>query len=212
MIAIHIRKAQVQAISVVLIAGIVIALAGAAYFWGKPMIEKRATMTDVSTAKSFVLELDERIVDVARNGGDKSVTLPRIPGSAVYVNDSGGGNEILFRFLTTQPMIEMVGGGAKIPVETYDTDPVGAYGSSPRIIMLEGEAVENDQFLMTVRLTYRTLETQKPPFKGYRIVVLDGGNYAGGAAPSRVTVSYLGSVTESGPVDRIDTRINVTVS
>jgi hypothetical protein len=212
------RKAQVQAVSMVLIAGIVIALAGAAYFWGKPMIEKRSTMTDVSTAESFVLELDEKIVDVARNGGSKSVNLPRIPGAAVSVNDSSDGdhgNEILFRFLTSQPMLDMGENKARKAVETYDTEPVGEYGASPRIIMLESEPVENNQYLMTIRLTYRPLETSSEPWRGYRIEVVDGGTY-NMDAPSRVVVSFLETVTgdrcSKDQCDITDTMINVTVS
>ena len=59
-------KGQVQAISLVLVAGIVMSLAGAAYFWGKPLMEKRSSMTDVATAEAFIIQLDKEIVDVAK--------------------------------------------------------------------------------------------------------------------------------------------------
>jgi hypothetical protein len=212
------RKAQVQAISMVLIAGIILTLAGTAYFWGKPMIEKRTTMTDVSTAESFMLELDRQITEVARSGGSKAVSIPRIPGASVKVNESG--NEILLRFLTSQQMLGMGEDSMSVPVETYDTDLVGTYGGSPRIILLEGEPVENDQFLMTLRLHYRPLETRSDPYKGYRIEIVDGGTNSMGA-PSRVTVSYLETTTApgqccgtppSGAGDRLDTKINVSVA
>jgi hypothetical protein len=210
-------KAQVQAVSMVLIAGIILALAGAAYFWGRPMIEKRSTMTDISTAESFMLELDREITEVARSGGIKAVNIPRIPGTSVRVNASG--NELLLRFISSQPMLGAGDKKASVPVETYDLDPVGPYGGSPRIIILESEPIDS-QFLMTLRLKYRPLETSSDPPKGYMIEIVDGG-VTGMDAPSRVEVSYIGTVTSpgkccgippSGDGDRLDTRINVTVS
>ncbi len=211
-------KAQVQAVSMVLITGIILALAGAAYFWGRPMIEKRATMTDISTAESFMLELDRQITETSRSGGTKAVNIPRIPGASVKVN--GSGNEILFRFISSQPMLGAGEEKASVPVETYDLDPVGPYGGSPRIIILESEPIDNSQFLMTLRLRYRPLETSGDSPKGYRIEIVDGGMNNMGA-PSRVAVSYLGTATvpgqccgipPSGDGERLDTRINVTIS
>jgi len=208
-------KAQVQAISMVLMAGVVLALVGTAYMWGMPLIEKRTTATDVSTAESFILELDRQIVDIARNGGGKSVVIPGIAGASVKVNQSG--NEIFFRFIASQAMLGMGEDSASIPIETYDMEPVGSYGGSPRIITLEGEPVDSGQYLMTLRLKYRSLETQNDPLKGYMIVVKDGGNLAGGGASSRINIAYIGSTTQSNGCcsnngDRIDTLINVTIS
>ena len=207
------KKAQVQAISMVLMAGIVLALAGAAYFWGAPLIEKRTTVTDVSTAKSFILELDKQIVDVARSGGSKTVNIPRITGASLKVNQSG--NEILFRFVTAQAMLGMGEGSMSVPVETYDDSDTGVYGGSPRIIKLYGEPVDNNQYLMTLRLKYRELVASNPD-KGYKIAITDGGNLAGSDAQSRVSANFVNITTdptgaENGG-DLIETYINVTIS
>ncbi len=203
-------KAQVQAISMVLMAGIVLGLAGAAYMWGAPMIEKRTTTTDVSIAQSFILELNERITDVARNGGTKAVTIPGISGSSVNVNESG--NEILYRFLTTQSMLGMGENSVAIPIETQDTDPIGPYGGSPRIIMLEGEPVENGGYLMTLRLKYRELQATEPP-KGYKIVLSEAPSLAESSAPSKVSVTFDGTNTDTGgPVEITETLIEVQLS
>ena len=205
------KKAQVQAISMVLMAGIVLSLVGVAYFWGKPLIDKRVTVTDVSTAESFMLELDRQIVDVARSGGSKSVNIPGIAGASLNANQSG--NEILFRFITTQAMLGMGEGSMSVPVETYDMEPVGQYGGSPRIITLEGEPVDNNQYLMTLRLKYRELDA---PDKGYKITITDGGSLAGNNAQSRVSANFVNTTTiqlgadNSG--DLISTYINVTIS
>ncbi|MFC2143859.1 hypothetical protein ACFLQO_00650 [Candidatus Aenigmatarchaeota archaeon] len=48
---------QTQTLSLVLITGIVIAMIGMAYAWGMPLIQKRTTITEYSTAENFILEL-----------------------------------------------------------------------------------------------------------------------------------------------------------
>jgi len=205
------RKAQVQAISMVLIAGIVLALAGAAYFWGKPLIEKRSTITDVNTAKSFILDLDRQITEVSRNGGEKSLKIPAIPGASFKVDELNNG--VLFRFVSSQQLMEMGEGSTAIPVETYDDSPVGDYGDSPRRIYLTGEPVENNQFLLAVNMTYRQLNAENPP-RGYIIRLSDGGNLAGNSAPSRVIVKFegYGYHTDSGGRDITETLVNVTLA
>jgi hypothetical protein len=213
------HKAQVQAVSMVLVAGIILVLAGSAYFWGKPLIDKRTTVTDASTAKAFMIELDRQITEVSRSGGTKTVTIPLISGASLEVNEAN--NEIIYRFITPQAMIDMGQGSTSVPVETYDVSDPGPYGGSPRIIMLQGEPIENDRYLMTLNMTYRTLETSSEPYRGYKIAILDGGRLNTDSAMSRVSVSYIGRTTVAGgccgsPPDgsgeRLETEVNVTIS
>lgn len=209
------QRGQVEAISMVLVASIILILAGSAYFWGKPLLDKRATVTDVSTAKSFMIELDRQIVEVSRSGGTKTINVPGISGSSVGVNESG--NEILFRFITPQAMMETGSGSTSVPVETYDVSDPGSYGGSPRMILLEGEPQGNDGYLMTLRLKYRTLETDTDPFRGYKIVLLDGGRMNTNQAVSRIVASFSGRNTNitgccGGMGELTETLINVTIS
>jgi hypothetical protein len=190
------RRGQVQAISMVLIAGIIITLAGVAYFWGKPMIEKRATLTDIANAKSFMIQLDKNIVEVARSGGSKSLSIPAISGSSLSINDSSdgdGGNEVLFRFFASQAVIEMGEDASPIPVETYDENPVGPYGGSPRIITLAGEKTESGMYIMTLRLSYRELDTETPRKRGYKIVLSE--DETGENTNTAVIVRFSGTRT-----------------
>jgi hypothetical protein len=202
-------KAQVQAISLILVTGIVVSLAGAAYFWGKPLMDKRTTMTDVSTAETFILRLNDIVLDVARNRGEKSVNVPPLSASYILVNTSDGGNEFVYRFVVTQSMLEMGTQTKPIPIETRHEEPVGTYGESPRIITLEGD-VSEAQYLMTLRLKYRELDTDTPVPKGYKIVLNDEGR----AGNQKITVSYGG--TETGVADNggdlLKTIIDVRIS
>jgi hypothetical protein len=201
------RKAQVQAISLILITGIVLSLAGAAYFWGRPIIEKRSTLTDISTAKAFILQLNDDVLDVARNKGEKVLNIPALSAASLLTNESENG--MVFQFLSNQPMLAVGDETLPIPVDTKHIEPNGTYGESPRIVTIQSRPHET-AFLMILKLTYRKLETQTPPKKGYQIVIRPIGSKRGN---NKVTVSYGG--TESamvGGVDVLRTIINIKIS
>jgi hypothetical protein len=216
------RKGQVETISIILIAGIIISLAGAAYFWGKPAIEKRSTLADIANAKSFMVQLDKDIIEVAKSGGTRTVSIPKISGSSISVDTAT--NEMLFRFVTTQAMLDMEGGVGTIPVETFDEDDPGPYGGSPRIITLQAEK-DGQQYIMTLRLKYRELNevpscAQSGPAvgtpRGYKITLEDGGSTSEGS-PGAVSVFFSGTetqsrneVTDCGTLTK--TKVRVTLS
>ena len=185
------RKAQVQAISLVLISGIVITLAGAAYMWGKPLIEKRSTITDVAAAESFVIQLDKEIIDVTRNGGEKGLSIPNLRGSSISIDAQD--NSITYRFIIDQPMLTVGQRTVPIPIETTSIDPIGVYGESPRIITLEASK-DQSRFIMLLKLKYRELDVDSPPKKGYKIVLLPSGT----SGVEKITVSNGGMETLSG--------------
>ena len=128
-------KAQSNIISIVIIAGIVIAMVGAAYVWAVPMIEKRMTITDYNLIENFVLELDEAVTRIANTAsGQETIDIPR--GTVQVHGYSYPGpvnNTLTIDFLVSQPIMTE---GA-IPIKTSSLDEVGEYGSTePRIIML----------------------------------------------------------------------------
>lgn len=199
-------KAQVQAISLVLITGIVMSLAGAAYFWGRPLIEKRSAITDIASAESFILRLNDEIMDVARNRGEKSLNIPSLPGSSMLVN--GSGNEIIYSFVSNQPMLKLGDKRMPVPIETEHIEVIGTYGESPRIITLESRAYET-QYLMTLRLRYRQLNTDTVPRKGYGIVL----NSAGKTGNNKISVSFAGTETQSlSGIEVLITNVDVKIA
>ncbi len=200
------RKGQVQAISLVLITGIVMSLAGAAYFWGKPLIEKRSSITDIATAESFMLQLNDEILDVARNKGEKTLNIPPVPGAVMSINETENG--IIFQFLSSQPMLKLGDESMPIPIETDHIEPIGSYGESPRTITLESSSYES-QFMMTIRLAYRELRVESVPQKGYKILLESVGK----TGNDKVSVSYGGTeTTMSDGVEVLNTVIDVKIS
>ena len=201
------RKAQVQAISLVLITGIVISLAGAAYFWGKPLIEKRTTITDISTAELFIIQLDKEIVDVARNRGEKIINIPALSGASL--NLTAGENAVFFNFFVSQSMLKLGKQTAPVPIESVHIEPDGTYGESPRVITLESWPYQT-QFFVSLKLKYRTLTMESEPKRGYKIELRSAGKDRGG---SKVKVSHGGIKTETvAGVEILRTFIDVAVT
>ena len=69
------KKYQVQVVSVVLITGIALALAGSAYFWGIPLIEKSKSNVEITEAKQFMDNLISNIEEVASTGNTKTMMV-----------------------------------------------------------------------------------------------------------------------------------------
>jgi hypothetical protein len=188
-------RAQSDIISVVIIAGIIIALVGAAYVWAVPMIEKRITLTDYSLIENFALELDQAITNIANTAsGEERIPIPR---GAVEVKgfDFSGpvNNTLTIDFTVSQPIMTQ---GA-VPIKTSSIDDVAEYGNAePRIIMLSRYPGGNNHLNMTMK--YRELRSTTP--KGYMIALCPvtgptecGGEMTGG---NEVVVRYKDTVIQ----------------
>lgn len=70
-------KGQTQAVTAVMITGIVMGGIGTAYLWGVPMLEKRQVEQDVTSTEEDVLNLRDEIESVSQrgSGASSSVTI-----------------------------------------------------------------------------------------------------------------------------------------
>jgi len=66
---------QTQVVSVVLITGVALILAGTAYYWGVPLIEKTRKSVELQDAESFLLQLISAIEEVAETGDTKTLNI-----------------------------------------------------------------------------------------------------------------------------------------
>lgn len=184
-------KAQTQAITLVLIAGIVISLVGFAYSWGKPMIDKRSTVTDFTAALKFMEGLDSKIVDMAgtcsySGSCEEVLELPR-PG-IIRLDEEN--NSIVYEFEVYEPLITQ----GEVLFNTVDDGDVARYGETPGVIKLTGESLGPGVYKLRFTLRYRELDSNDP-FRGYKIE-LSGTGIEGGS--SKITFYYDGSETRSG--------------
>ena len=146
-------KAQVSAISMILIVGIVISLVGSSYIWGKPLIDKRTTITQFTVALRFMEDLDEKIKHVASScttAGACEVKLDIPTSGDISVNSLD--NSISYTFYVEQPLFRE----SDIPYNTGNVDPVANYGELPGVITVSGD-VEEWTNSITLKLKYREL-------------------------------------------------------
>jgi len=192
-------RAQIQVISVIMITGILIALVGAAYFWGAPLIEKRTSITEVTIAESFISELNDKIVSIANTGtGEASLDIPSglvriIPNDSIDPDN----NSVILEFIVKQ---QMVFPNTVAYLDTNNIEEVAPYGEAlPRVITLRGEKSGTGNKLF-IKLHYRELDINLTPVRGYKIALNEGGEITSGN--SKIMISF----------DRRDTIPNAAVN
>jgi len=79
-------KGQTQAVTAVMITGIVMGGIGTAYLWGVPMLEKRQVEQEVTTTEEDVLNLREEIESVSQRGSGASSSVS-IDADTITVNN-----------------------------------------------------------------------------------------------------------------------------
>jgi hypothetical protein len=189
------HKAQVEVITIVLIAGIVISLVGTAYMWGMPLISKRTSVTEFLSAEDFAVKLSDKIVEIANGGsGEASLAIPSgVIGIKEYDSSNPRGpenNSIIFEVPVSQPLAM----GTSVVLKTNVLGENATYGEAePRIINMS--SVISGQNRLVFNIHFRELDTRDQPLKGYLIAVKKGTMTGTG----QVVVSYDGTEVSSVP-------------
>jgi len=73
-------RGQQEALTAILISGILIGVVGSVYFWGLPLIQKNKDISVLENSEVFIKNLNEKIKYVANNGGrdQMRITIPGI--------------------------------------------------------------------------------------------------------------------------------------
>ena len=88
-------KGQTQAVTAVLITGILVGTISAVYIWGTPLLEKREGQAELNQIENDVVSLSNSIESVGNSGsGAASESNIRIGEGEVYVNETGNYIEI----------------------------------------------------------------------------------------------------------------------
>lgn len=83
-------KAQTQAVTAVMMTGILIGGIVSAYLFGVPMVEKRQNRAEVQQLESSVLEVEEKIDSVAKSGKGVSDSVEvSLESGDVFINSTG---------------------------------------------------------------------------------------------------------------------------
>src|SRR3989338_8477795 len=71
------RSGQSEVFSVILIMAVLISLVVAAYFWGIPLVNKRAAIGTYTLASVFVTKLNDKVIKISNSGsGTETIDIP----------------------------------------------------------------------------------------------------------------------------------------
>jgi hypothetical protein len=175
-------SAQVDVISIVMISGILLALVGAAYLWGVPIVEKRSTLTQFQIAQDWLDKLNKAITDVANSGGRTDLDIPFGIVSIIPIDSqTQNNNTIVFEFVIPQPLIWNVS-QVYFGQTTDVLNEIGRYGiAQPYILTLNSTRVDT-QTKIAANLHYRELAGDG---KSYKIALIGSGQ-----GKSKITINY----------------------
>ena len=141
-----------QAISVILLTGILIVTVSSIYFWGIPLIEKNKDIALQENAENFMRNLAERVKYVANNPGREQIRFG-MDGVLRYDGDS------IELDVETKGTIYEAGGF--IPLGKNNCfDINGTWGiNTPETLCVKSQLIGERSYLTTYKLSFMQLDT-----------------------------------------------------
>ncbi len=165
-------KGQQEAVSVILITGILIGVVGSIYFWGLPLIQKNKDISMLKDSERFMISLNDKIKSVANSGGREQIRID-LPGILVFDPQD---KTLRFRVDTKGTIYDT---GAPIPLSRNDcSKTLGEWGvDEPGTLCVESKG-EAEDFFNTYSLKY--IELRHPTRQDSYSIVLSGEEASGG--------------------------------
>lgn len=69
------KKAQTEVVTIMILTGIAVAMVSVSYMWGKPLVEKSQTKTDIDQAKDIMFSIQDAVREVSIYGGQKIINI-----------------------------------------------------------------------------------------------------------------------------------------
>ncbi len=196
------RKGQQEAVSAVLISGILIGVVGSVYFWGIPLIQKSRDVTLLENSENFIFLLDQKIKAVTSNGGRENIKIID-PGTLKL---SGG--RVFYKIQSDGTIYAT---NADIPLgltTNCDDTKTGKFGSEDSsVICVTSNQVSSSNYENTYGLSYRSLASDLKTYK----IALNGADSTGGPGSSIIIQNNgVTEVTQNGR-QIITVNIGVTI-
>ena len=183
-------KAQTQVVSIIIIVAIALGALSLVLPWTYGMIQKKKDMKSLDDVYYFFQDLDENIRDVAKNGGEKTLTLD-VPGIfAVYPESSNSAfnNSISFNFTSKVSNIAV---GDWIPLNTPNMNVTATLGVDTSSVIFGRANRIGDQILIQYRVWFRELDDQSG--KAYKIFLNTTDNNPKTSTTGYIRIQRIGS-------------------
>jgi hypothetical protein len=198
-------KGQTQVVSTIIVVLLILTSVATLLPWGSKVIQKKKDIKSLDDTYNFFLKLDNTIRDVAKNGGEQTLSLD-IPGILeVHPENSPEifNNSIMFTFVSRASNIAS---GDWIPLNSPNTEEPGILGiDSPSVIF--GRAEMSDNINIYYRLWYRELQDKNTDHK-FQIQLKTSNDEVISTSGGFVKIQRRGSSTVG---DLTVTEINIII-
>ncbi|MBI4018074.1 MAG: hypothetical protein HY368_00520 [Candidatus Aenigmarchaeota archaeon] len=197
-------KGQQQAISAILLSGILIGIVGSIYMWGIPLIQKNKDISLLQSSEQFMLALDNKVKSVTNTGGRDQLRIT-VPGLVSTSSTPGG--VVVQLDVDTQGTIYAT--GAEIPLKNATCSAAeGSWGSDESgILCVKSVKLDENKYRTTYTLRYVPLRTQT--IRTYSIIL--GADEAESAGMDHAIVIENKGTSEADEAGRIVTKTSVKV-
>lgn len=202
-------KGQQEALSAVLISGILIGVVGSVYFWGVPLIQKNKDISILESSEAFMRQLDEKIRSVANNGGRDHIVIS-MPGIVSF------DGETIRLTIETQGTIYAT--DAEIPLGRNAVSTLtqsggqfyGAWGvDDPVLFNVKSIKLGENSYKNEYTLTYIELRNSKS-LRDFKID-LTGSGASGGQDKTIILESQGDTTTTANGRTLVSSNVKITI-
>jgi hypothetical protein len=190
-------KGQHEALSVIMISGILIGVVGSVYFWGIPLIQKNKDIALLENSESFIKNLNDKIKYIANYGGRDEIKIS-LPGFVRFNTDKS-----LELLVETDGTIYAK--DAEISMDKNDcTASTGTWGiQGPEVICVKSTGIGESSYRTIFSLRYINLTTGA---KTYFINLT--GNPSSGGLDHFIIIGNKGTSTDG---NLISTMVEISI-
>ncbi|MEM7819575.1 MAG: hypothetical protein QXD48_01980 [Candidatus Aenigmatarchaeota archaeon] len=185
-------KGQHEALSIIMISGILIGVVGSVYFWGLPLIQKNKDIALLENSESFMKNLNEKIKYIANYGGrdEIKITLPVL----IKFNPDKTIDLIAETYGTIYAKDAEISLG-----KNPSTATTGIWGiNDPEVINVKSIGLSEDMYKTVFSLRYINLTTGT---KTYRIDLI--GNANSGGRDHYIIIENKGTISDRNLINTI---------
>ena len=191
-------KGAAEALTAVIMTGVLIGVVGSVYLWGLPLIQKNKDIASLHAAESFMVDLSNKIKDVVNSAGRQRIAVSA-PGILNF-----DGSKFQFTVKTDGTIYSTEG---QIPLGRNGCSPdTGVFGVQDSATLCVSSTKIGDKFETVYTLKFIQLDTEGVDS---RKIVFSGRPNAGGETRV-ITLDNTGTTKEPSG-SKIITKANIAV-
>jgi hypothetical protein len=200
-------KGATEALSAILVTGVLISVVGSVYFWGLPLVQKNKDIATLESSENFMVNLKNKIKTVANNGGREELII-NVPGILIF---DGSSLNLVVDTQGTQ-----YAKGATIPLGRNECNlQTGVWGlNEPETFCVFSEEIGESKFTTTYTLKFVQLDTIiSDQIKGPESFTIDTtGTSSRGGEGKTVLIENTGTERQSvGDSTLVKTKVSIKI-